>query len=74
MWAASALVGAVVVFGITSVTYGECFDSGTDPDASYCTSGPMVGVGGVWVLWILWGLLAAFCIYRIVSRPRPDAE
>jgi hypothetical protein len=72
LWAVPVVLGAAVVFGITSVTYGECYDSATDPDASYCTSGPMVGAAGVWVLWILWGMLAAFCVYRIARGPRRE--
>lgn len=68
MWASLAIISAAVVFLVTNVTQGECYDSGTDPAASYCTSAPMVGVAGVWALWILWGVLAAFCFSRIVRR------
>ena len=62
------LVTGAVVFLINNVTHGACYDSGTDPEASYCTSGPMIGVPGVVVLWVLWALLAAFSVYRVFRR------
>ncbi|WP_344227969.1 hypothetical protein [Microbacterium binotii] len=70
-WAASVLIAAAVVVLVTSSTHGACYDSGTDPDASYCTSGPIVGVAGVWILWVLWALVAACTDYRVLRRRTP---
>lgn len=67
-WGALALTAAAVVFLATNLTQGACYDSGTDPAASYCTSGPVVGVAGVGVLWALWAILAAYCVHRILRR------
>lgn len=67
-WGALALVSAAVVFFIANFTQGACYDSGADPAASYCTSGPIVGVAGAWVLWAVWVLLAVYFLRRIIRR------
>ncbi|GAB3154054.1 hypothetical protein GCM10027058_23810 [Microbacterium neimengense] len=69
---AFVLIAAAVVALVTTSTQGACYDSGTDPDASYCTSGPVVGVAGVWILWTLWALLAAATGYRILREGLRD--
>lgn len=68
VWGVLVLIGAAVVLLITTSSQGACYDSGTDPGASYCTSGPVVGVAGVWILWALWALLAAYGGYRVLRR------
>lgn len=71
VWGALVLVGAAVVLLLTTSSQGACYDSGTDPDASYCTSAPVVGVAGVWILWTLWAVLAALSGYQILRRRAP---
>jgi Na+-driven multidrug efflux pump len=71
IWGALVLIAAAVILLITTSSQGACYDSGTDPDASYCTSEPVVGVAGVWILWTLWALLAASLGYRVLRRRTP---
>lgn len=66
---AAVLVAGVVILLLTNATQGACYDSATDAEASYCTSGPVMGVAGVWVLWGLWGLMVAFVAYGFFRRP-----
>jgi hypothetical protein len=69
MWGVGAVITGAVVVLVTNVTQGVCYDSGTDPAASVCMSGPVIGVTGVWVIWILWTCFAGLCAYRIMRRP-----
>lgn len=71
LWVALVLITAAVVVLITTANQGACYDSGTDPEASYCTSGPVVGVAGVWIVWTVWALLAAYTGYRVLRRRTP---
>ena len=67
-WALFVVLSAGVVFVVTNITQGACYDSATDDDASFCTSGPIVTVPGVWVLWGLWALFAIYCLLRVTRR------
>lgn len=71
LWAALVLITAAAVVLITTSSQGACYDSGTDADASYCTSGPVVGVAGVWILWSVWAILVAYTGYRVLRRRTP---
>ncbi|MFS0733047.1 hypothetical protein ABC304_13750 [Microbacterium sp. 1P10UB] len=59
-------LAALIIVALSGMTYGACYDSGTDPDASYCTSGPMVAPGAVWFLWGLWVVVAAVVVVSAV--------
>lgn len=52
---------ALAVFELSNVAYGACYDSATDPAASYCTTGSLLGATGSVILWGLWGLLVVLC-------------
>ncbi len=71
LWGALAVITAGILLFITTSSQGACYDSGTDADASYCTSGPVVGATGVWILWTLWALLAAYTGSRVLRRGSP---
>ncbi|MGI9822083.1 hypothetical protein [Agromyces sp. Marseille-Q5079] len=64
-WVGLAALVGVVVFFVTSITQGVCFDS-ADPAKSYCESGPAIGVAGTWVAWIAYVAFAAYCIAKAV--------
>nr|WP_315266724.1 hypothetical protein [Microbacterium lemovicicum] len=71
-WLVVVLVALVVpvLVALSGVTYGACYDSGTDPDASYCTSGPLVAPGAAWFLWGLWGVVALIALVWAVRGTR----
>lgn len=71
VWGTLVLLAAAVLMLITTSSQGACYDSGTDPAASYCMTEPVVGVGGVWILWTLWAVLAAASGYRVLRRRTP---
>lgn len=52
-WIALIVVCGVCAVLLTGLTQGACYDS-SDPTLSYCESGPVIGVAGVWVVWTLW--------------------
>lgn len=70
VWVVFAVLTAPVVLLIANMTQGACYDSATDPAASYCTSGPILTVPGVWIIWGLWTLFAASCVYRVIRATR----
>lgn len=69
-WAWIALIAVCALFAVvlTNIRQGACYDS-SDPALSYCESGPMIDVAGVWVVWALWLGLAIFGAVRML-RPR----
>ena len=68
-WIVLAAIAGIAVLFVTGFTQGACYDS-SDPAKSYCESGPIVGVAGVWIAWIAYGVFATFCVVKTV-RARP---
>lgn len=66
-WLLVIVVTGVAVFYVTGFTVGTCSDS-ADPAKSYCESGPMIGVAGVWLVWLGWLAFAGFGIWRLSRR------
>ncbi|PVU83269.1 hypothetical protein DDP54_09995 [Cellulomonas sp. WB94] len=74
LWLSAAVIVAVVVpllvFGFRS---GECFDS-VSAAASYCTSGPAVGIGGAVLLCLGGALFVVYALGRALGgRGRTSA-
>jgi hypothetical protein len=67
LWLGAAVIAMVVVprvvFGFRT---GECFDS-VSATASYCTSGPAVGVGGAVLLCLGGALFVAHALRRALG-------
>jgi hypothetical protein len=61
------LVSGLLAVLLTGVTRGACYDS-SDPALSYCESGPVIGVAGVWIVWTLWLGLAVLGAVRMLRR------
>ena len=64
VWMVSILISFLAVAVVTSFNAGICLDS-VHPGKSYCESGPLIGVAGVWIAWSAWVVFAAFCTWRL---------
>jgi len=62
----AAVIG-VVLFVLTALTQGACYDS-PDPAASYCTSDSIIPSSAARFVWIAFLGLAVYLVYRAV-RP-----
>lgn len=69
-WLLLALISGAAVWLATQVRSGSCADS-SDPAASWCTSGSVLGEGGTIVAWGAWVLFALWCLQRALPRRRP---
>ncbi|MBO0979100.1 hypothetical protein [Microbacterium sp. SD291] len=67
VWMLLITVTGIAVLAVTNVTVGACVDS-IHPAESYCESGPMIGVAGVWIAWVAWLVFTAFGIWRLSRR------
>ena len=67
-WILLAVVLGAVVFVLTGLSQGACYDS-VDPALSRCESGPLIGVAGVWIVWVLYAASVIFCFRRALRRP-----
>ena len=73
-WVLAALVTAVgipvLAFGFRS---GECIDY-IPPGAGTCSSGPIVGIYGAWVLVGIAALLATYFVYKAFAFSHRDQD
>lgn len=68
-WIVFVVVLGVIVLFVTGFGVGECRDASPGSGAeSVCTSGPAIGVAGVWVAWIAYALLAAYGLWQAFRR------
>lgn len=70
-WAIAIVVVVLLALLVVSIQVGECFDytegSGLE---SYCTSGPAVGVTGVWVVAVVSVVVIGYFTYRLFRSRR----
>ncbi|MET0788694.1 MAG: hypothetical protein ABWY33_05560 [Cellulomonas sp.] len=63
---AAVVVPAVVVLFAFGLTTGSCYEAADGADTqSYCTSGPMVGLPGAWILSIGAAVFALYALLRL---------
>ena len=70
-WAITILGVVVANVLLLGTQTGQCIDYALESGAeSTCTSGPIIGIAGAWVLGIVSLLAVAYCTYRLVQSFR----
>lgn len=69
-WTAVAIISTLIVVFFAMYQVGSCADAAPGQGESVCTSGPAIGVPGLWVVSIIGAVVVAVAVWRIVRAWR----
>lgn len=69
-WSTVAVVTTVTALFLTLVQSTSCVDAATGEGVSSCSTGPVIGVAGAWIVCSVAAVVVAASIWRIVRARR----
>lgn len=69
-WAALAVISTLIVIFFAIYQVSSCADAAPGHGESVCTSGPAIGVPGLWVVSIIGAVVVAVAVWQIVRAWR----
>lgn len=69
-WSAVAIISTLIVVFFAIYRVGSCADAAPGHGESVCTSGPAIGVPGLWIVSTIGAVVVAVAVWQIVRARR----